>query len=1109
MLFSTEDIFCFVYLKVESLKLQLEKLREENQHLQEQTRLFAHGQDSSHILEQELKTKAIRVKELEKENAKCRDYQKAVIFQEKELQEARGNVRELRQQLEEMERKMKQHQGKVAFHAKELAEARTDLQEANSIISIHKASNEALKGELSSMRQRTCERREKVTSVADEEPESDQALNIESSDSGEAGVEVGQKKDLESKLMLLKKKIKLNERELIIKTRELEKANESRSKVAKYTRSLLQELEAKLGNCEKKLTTTEDELINKNAELDCEQQQRIKLEKENTRLTEEIDKFLEERRKMGLSKEAVQLMNAAKQESDSQSRTCVEDKLKEKLRINEENYANDRKRLNEEINKLRSALSSAELVVSEKDAKLRDSETNLISANEELDRLRDNSNILKEKLKILEEKNKNILENDNFAQEEFQNTLKDKEEECSMLNQENQDLREENTDLNQKYENLQQQHEELVAKFQKVKESWKTMQSTNENLENEKETLEFCASKLQDQLDNAKENIVTLDDLLDKTRNNWEEEKETLGSQILHLKDDLDDYREKISDLETKLHDTEDEKNSITERFEEDLKVKVAKLRELHDKLSDKEDELRRFNEERDSFKESEEKVTMCEEKPLLAQENEHEEALKLQVLEQEVISLEKECEKYREELAILKNENIKASGFAEEQEKKATYLEGELREYKGKVSLLEHQRTTASENIAELQRRSYALEEQIADYKEKLAAEEERILEYDVEEKLLSAELQKTKREDSETNWNRINELEKKLSNSEDKNKNTEQLLDDSSKLLLSSEEKVVELAEELAQRLKLEEDLSSWIEGVENNLSRTESELCKTKEVLLVKAQDLDNEKTSMLDMVNLSTKYIHDLEVSLAEERKKCKGLEDSLAEEKLKAKEELEQLKYELEKQLEHENRKYEELENCYEEEKIISRTKFEQLIQADSVQIEEMQDKLALSEREQKLQASQMTRLQTELDEVKKRLSQELEDERKYHQKEMKKISDDTFRVSGAANTEVDELKLRLTSRVITLQSDISELKDAHQKEVEKLRTQHKKEVANARKEAILECSVREIISEESEDMSERLRELDRETRDMRKRSGLILLILLLTMSLLLLLLLLF
>ena len=92
-----------------------------------------------------------------------------------------------------------------------------------------------------------------------------------------------------------------------------------------------------------------------------------------------------------------------------------------------------------------------------------------------------------------------------------------------------------------------------------------------------------------------------------------------------------------------------------------------------------------------------------------------------------------------------------------------------------------------------------------------------------------------------------------------------------------------------------------------------------------------------------------------------------------------------------------------------------------------------------------------------------------------------------MQVSGAANSEADELKLRLTSRVITLQSDISELKAAHHQELEKLRAQHKKELENARREAILETSAREVIRETDEDMAARVKEVEDEMKEMTER----------------------
>ena len=122
------------------------------------------------MLEQELKAKEDRIKELEKENLQCKDYQKAVMFQEKELQESRTKLKDLKQQLEERDKLLQQHKGKISIHAKELAEAKADLQEANSIIGIHRANIESLKSELSSMKGSG---KEKLI-LAGEEPESDQ-----------------------------------------------------------------------------------------------------------------------------------------------------------------------------------------------------------------------------------------------------------------------------------------------------------------------------------------------------------------------------------------------------------------------------------------------------------------------------------------------------------------------------------------------------------------------------------------------------------------------------------------------------------------------------------------------------------------------------------------------------------------------------------------------------------------------------------------------------------------------------------------------------------------------------------------------------------------------
>ena len=83
---------------------------------------------------------------------------------------------------------------------------------------------------------------------------------------------------LEDKFLVLKDRMKRIEKELYLKSKELEKANESRSKVAKYTRSLLQELENRHSEAQLKLAETDEKLKNANIELKMERERRLALE---------------------------------------------------------------------------------------------------------------------------------------------------------------------------------------------------------------------------------------------------------------------------------------------------------------------------------------------------------------------------------------------------------------------------------------------------------------------------------------------------------------------------------------------------------------------------------------------------------------------------------------------------------------------------------------------------------------------------------------------------------------------------------------------------------------------------------------------------------------
>ena len=90
--------------------------------------------------------------------------------------------------------------------------------------------------------------------------------------------EVSGAQHLEDKFLVLKDRMKRIEKELYLKSKELEKANESRSKVAKYTRSLLQELENRHSEAQQKLAETDEKLKNATTELKMERERRLALE---------------------------------------------------------------------------------------------------------------------------------------------------------------------------------------------------------------------------------------------------------------------------------------------------------------------------------------------------------------------------------------------------------------------------------------------------------------------------------------------------------------------------------------------------------------------------------------------------------------------------------------------------------------------------------------------------------------------------------------------------------------------------------------------------------------------------------------------------------------
>ena len=860
--------------------------------------LTARQKSSAQILEQELKEKDNRIKQLEKEHSQYKGYQKAVLFQEKELQEARSQVKDLKQQLDEREKLLQQQKGKISIHAKELAEAKADLQEANSIIGIHRANIESLKNELSSLKGK-----EKLI-LAGEEPESDQVFSINAEANGIEG-KAESSVHLDSKLSMLMQKLKQNERELLMKSRELEKANESRAKVAKYTRSLLQELESKLSSNERKLAETESQLVNKNLELDYEIERRQKVEGENARLFSELELLSEERKKGGLPKEVVELLSTAKK------------------RVALENVE----------------ATSTVVQLSQSEPKFDDEQYEL-SSSEELANLRKD-------LRKLEDKNADLVEK-------------------------------------------------------------------NRELE---ERLQTVDSELTESLER---------EIFLQTESETDEgERWNVKEQIVGLEEELSIYKDKVSELQAKI--SEKELNAIN------AEVSQSRLNELERLLKSREDELR----------EKERTVAKLEQEHRTQEEAKRDDKLRLEELENKLRKLQDALESERKKLHAKERElreQTKVMVFREDVERHVGELESELEQKNNALSEWKSSLAKAKDRIAEC-------EEKLREYESGEANRGKAV----ADDEIFVRDGQGGK--DSE------DELRKKLTQAEEQIKKYESFAKDNNSKLIASEEKVIELAEELAKRLTVEKETAEWIEGVESNLSTREEELLVTRENLVHKAKELDKEKNGILEVMELSVKYIKELEIAVMEERENSKELERQLDDERLRVRQVVEEMKTV----------------------KALQRSEGGAYIKG--VNADKIEQRLAVGERNREGETDSR---QTELEDSKQKfIREELKREASSHDGE--KLNKDLLEVSGTASLEAEELRLRLTSRVITLQSDISELKASHHVEVEKMRAQHKNELEKARREAILDSSVKESITEDNADMESRVMELESDLKQLADR----------------------
>ena len=271
--------------------------------------------------------------------------------------------------------------------SKNLTDTKKQLEKANNVISIQKANMEALTTEIDNLKTRL-RKSDEIVEKRLKELEIPTCNGNESCDSIESG------------FIKLQCKLQENEKTLIRRTRELEKANESRKKVAKHTRALLLELEAKLTENNGRITDLEEQLMNKTLDLQYEKEERERIEREKGQLVKDLSISNQHSKQREITKRSTELLQQAKVEhkhlvNGQKTQHEIETLYKQ---LDGKNF---------EISKLQQQLASLD----KKDAEFRALEAAYKKTSEQVDGLRSelglvNESYKKEKTKSCELENK-------------------------------------------------------------------------------------------------------------------------------------------------------------------------------------------------------------------------------------------------------------------------------------------------------------------------------------------------------------------------------------------------------------------------------------------------------------------------------------------------------------------------------------------------------------------------------------------------------------------------------------------------------------------------------------------------------------------------------
>ncbi|XP_066914646.1 putative leucine-rich repeat-containing protein DDB_G0290503 isoform X2 [Clytia hemisphaerica] len=891
---------------------EMEQLRNQVSRLEEENSKLSKSEESRRKLELEVnywKEYVTNAQQLKRSGGSVDTAQ--------EMADTRRKMIEAQDEVNETQKRLKLNSGKILMQNRELNDTKQKLTEANSLVAVYKAKIENMAKEL--MTKHNAQKASKEAagggSGAKESPLSASTEEIfYSPKPARAATQAGSTEGstaqyLEDKFLVLKDKMKRIEKELFLKSKELEKANESRSKVAKYTRSLLQELETRLSDTQTKLNDSEDKLKNATTELKMERERRIQSEEGPRRRMSSIASPP----KSDMFKDPISPYVDQDESQESTASEFTEHDADTK-------YADY----------YRSRYKEAEEALLEKDMKLHQAEEKIKQIQNSMKSSSDSHKVINELQTKLSDATHKLSDRQLKIHEltreidrlkGYEKTFEKKVQQCSTLEEIVKDLESTNSEQSKSLHQTKQEVEILKIREVVLKEQLQTLLEEGSDDESDAEdSIQLHKSvALKNQISNmveleAQVKKLTLDN--DKVaRKNVELELRLRNANIQHFKaleqgkhnlgaidEDTEGYQARIKDLETKLVAAEDrylhEMSNMKEKhykeisgIEKDFKEKSSQMTALVDNLRKEKEGLSTLTE--DECNELRGSVTMLNFKLSDLEDKlriENEAHLKTKgTLDERVnlfAELETRCKEVTMERDNLKAERRDSYGVYEEDDK-MTILDSENDELKMKVRKLERELRVALDKYQDLVNNVNNKEKSGHSESKEKDRDSGIVITQEIKN-LMDAYKDEEGVEIDVSDYNVANlmdNLSAGITGTDDADKykklciNLVRQLKELGNRFIVGEERSLQLAEQLEQKQNSEEEYVSNYNGLLNRIEDLNQQIIDSQEVLQSKADELELERKNVLNLVEVTSAYIKELEGSLVEYKTKVQDLQNA--------------------------------------------------------------------------------------------------------------------------------------------------------------------------------------------------------------------------------------